>query len=101
MRRSAAWAKMKYNGKAAETRESMGAILKVVIPKGKISEDRIFFAVALDIGASCILIESDKIMARGERVKCTFVLRRKIDIAGEVIIMVCKQLLAYFTMRCS
>ncbi len=68
-----------------EKRGSLRALIKVALINKGMSEKDFFFSTALNISASGILIESDKIVAPGDRIACTFILQHKIDVAGEVV----------------
>ena len=83
--------KMQPYNKGDEKRGSLRRPIKEValINKGIFEKD-IFFSIALNISASGILIETDKIMALGDKIKCTFMLQHRIDVAGEVIRVVRK-----------
>ena len=70
-------------GKGAEKRGCLRGLIKVAL-KGIFERD-FFFSTALNISASGILIETDKILAQGDRIVCSFILQRKIEVTGEVV----------------
>ena len=43
------------------------------------------FAISENASASGILLETDRVFAKGDRITCSFVLKRKITVEGEVV----------------
>ena len=75
-------------GKGAEKRGNLRGLIKVIL-KGIFEKD-FFFSTALNISASGILIETDKILAQGDKIVCSFILQHKIHMTGEVVRAVSK-----------
>jgi DNA-binding response OmpR family regulator len=56
-----------------------------VLIKGDSGKNK-FFANSKDISSSGILIESDRLFEKGERINCSFIIERnKIDIIGQIV----------------
>jgi len=66
-----------------ERRMSQRVVINASV-KVKFKRD-FFFSVARDISTSGIFLETSKVLARGDKIACSFVLQYKIDAAGEVV----------------
>lgn len=75
-------------GRKPEKRGSQRGIINAPV-KGKFQND-FFFSVARNISTSGIFFETGKLLARGDKIACSFVLQYKIDLMGEVVWVVRK-----------
>ncbi|MBI5638795.1 MAG: response regulator [Nitrospirae bacterium] len=64
-------------------RQRLRSMIKVSV-SGK-SSDREFFAFAENISVSGMLIGTDMILSKGDRISCTFYVDRRITVAGEIV----------------
>jgi hypothetical protein len=53
--------------------------------------NEVFFAIGREINPSGMLFESEKFLAQSDIIRCSFVLQRKIAVAGEIVKMIRKR----------
>jgi len=67
----------------AEKRERQRCRVKMFV-MGEFGNN-VFSSTAQNISASGMLVETEKILARGDTIVCSFVLQRKMTISGEIV----------------
>ena len=69
--------------KKVEERTKLRGIVKMCV-KG-VFQDDFFFSVSQNLSATGMLLETERSLAQGDRITCSFFLQRGVTVAGEIV----------------